>query len=107
MRLVKDRLDSILEAERKASEIIENAGAEARDIIQTARKESALLVSEAENAAKRDAQKIILTARAESDAYKAGVETNARATLKDVKKRSQKRLDEAVALVVRRILKAM
>ncbi len=105
--LAKRELDSILDAEAKASLAMENAKAKAKEMFMAAEREAEAIMRDWEEKARLDAETDSVQAQKEREAYVAQARARAQAEIQNLRLLSDIWLDKAVDMIVKRTKEAM
>lgn len=105
--MAKKELDAILEAERKAAEVVESAKARAKEILAAADKEAERLLQEAIEDAQSKAKSLLDNASASSDALEKAYLEEAEKEIASLREAAGSRLQDAVQTIVSKVKKAL
>ncbi len=101
---MEDVLRSVLRIEEEARTIVAEAEHKSKEMIAKAEAEASELQSQAEKEAAQEAAQIALAARNEADAMSEGILAEAKEKAATLEKQVAARFEDAIILVVRRIL---
>jgi len=101
-----EELKNLQDDEEKAKKIVEDANKEAEKIIRDAEEKSVKVISEQEDLMRKTEAKVRLDMKKETDGELAKISSEYVKDKNEIKKRSDKRMEEAVAYIVDEVLKS-